>query len=319
MASIDYKKLKAIRQTTLFFLLESCRPRQWLKNLSLYAPLVFWGALFRPQGFLKVTKAVIIFSLISSAVYLLNDVVDAPRDRRHPYKKRRPIASGRLTPRWAFKTAFLLFLFGLVSAYRLEFYFFLIVIAYLLLQFLYIFVLRQTIILDALAIAFGFILRVFAGAWVLPVPLSSWLVLSTIGLALLLAFGKRRGEKTILKSRGLSPQTRATLEHYPDTLLDAMISVSATFAIISYSLFTFQTSPLPTTPLLKTILPATSARPKLMMLTIPLVIYAVARYLYVIYEKGEGESPERILLSDRPLLISAITWVLSVIAIIYWL
>jgi len=300
-------------------LLQSMRPRQWLKNLSLYAPLVFWGELFRPGGFLKVSEAVVLFSLISSGVYIFNDVVDAKRDRLHPFKKNRPVASGRLSPKAALLASAVLLLSGLSLSYVLDSYFFLPALAYVILQFIYTLLLRQVIILDALAIALGFILRVFAGAWVLPVPLSSWLVLSTIGLALLLAFGKRRSERTILASEGLDPVTRKTLEHYPDTLLDAAISMSATYSIISYSLFAFQTSPLPEAPLFAAYLPATIARPKLMMLTIPLVIYAVARYLYVIYEKKEGESPERVLLSDYPLLVSVIVWVLLVIAIIYWL
>lgn len=295
------------------------RPVQWLKNLSLYAPLVFWGALFRPEGFAKVLQAFLIFCAVSSAMYVVNDLLDAPRDRLHPYKKYRPIASGKLDVLLAVVTALLLLVASLTAAYFLEFYFFLIVVTYILLQILYSLFLRQVIIMDALAIALGFILRVFAGAWVLPVPLSSWLVLSTIGLALLLAFGKRRSEKTILKTEGLPSRTRRTLEHYPDTLLDAMISMSAAFAIISYSLFTFQTSPLPATPFFETFLPTTLAQPKLMMLTIPLVIYAVARYLYVIYEKGEGESPERVLLSDYPLLLSVVFWGVSVVAIVYWL
>lgn len=293
------------------------RPRQWLKNLSLYAPLVFWGELFRPDGFLKTTKAAVLFCAVSSAVYLINDILDAPRDRRHPFKKNRPVASGKLSVKTALSTATALLIFGLVGAFFLESYFFFPVLAYLLLQLSYSLWLRNVIILDALAIALGFILRVFAGAWVLPVPLSSWLVLSTIGLALLLAFGKRRSEKTILAAEGVSIRTRKTLEHYPDTLLDATISMSAAYAILSYSLFAFQTSPLPETPLFETFLPATIARPKLMMLTIPLVIYAVARYLYVIYEKKEGESPEKVLLSDHPLLASVVVWGLAVVGIIY--
>ncbi len=295
------------------------RPRQWLKNLGLYAPLIFWGELSRPDGFVKVTKAAILFCMVSSAVYLINDVVDAPRDRRHPFKKNRPIAASKLSTKIALGTAAALLAVGLVGSFFLEPYFFFPVLVYFLLQLFYSLWLRNVIILDALAIALGFILRVFAGAWVLPVPLSSWLVLSTIGLALLLAFGKRRSERTILAAEGLSSKTRETLEHYPDTLLDAMISMSAAYAILSYSLFAFQTSPLPATPLFETFLPATIARPKLMMLTIPLVIYAVARYLYVIYEKKEGESPERVLLSDYPLLASVIVWGLAVVAIIYWL
>lgn len=300
-------------------LLQSMRPRQWLKNLGLYAPLVFWGELFRPDGFLKTTKAVILFCLVSSAVYLVNDVIDASRDRRHPFKKNRPIAAGKLSVRAVLGVAMVLLVLGLAGAFLLERYFFFPVLAYFLLQVFYSLWLRQVIILDALAIALGFILRVFAGAWVLPVPLSSWLVLSAVGLALLLAFGKRRSERTILAAEGLSLKTRKILEHYPDTLLDSMISMSAAYAIISYSLFAFQTSPLPATPLFETLLPATIARPKLMMLTVPIVIYAVARYLYVIYEKGEGESPEKVLLSDRPLLASIIVWGLLVVAIIYWL
>lgn len=306
-----------MRQTAVF-ILKSTRPRQWLKNLSIYAPLVFWGDLFRPEGFLKTTKAVLLFCVISSAVYLINDVVDAKRDRQHPFKKHRPIAAKKLSSRLALFVAAALLTFGLVGAFLLESYFFFPVLAYFLLQLFYSLWLRNVIILDALTIALGFILRVFAGAWVLPVPLSSWLVLSTIGLALLLAFGKRRSERTILAAEGISVRTRKTLEHYPDTLLDATISMSAAYAILSYSLFAFQTSPLPETPLFGTFLPATISQPKLMMLTIPLVIYAVARYLYVIYEKKEGESPGRVLLSDYPLLASVLLWGLVVVAIIYW-
>lgn len=299
--------------------LRSIRPRQWLKNLSVYAPLVFWGELFRPDGFLKTTKAAFLFCAVSSAVYLINDIIDAPRDRRHPFKKNRPIAAGKLSVKTALSAAAILLVFGLGGAFFLESYFFFPVLAYFLLQIFYSFWLRDVIILDALAIALGFILRVFAGAWVLPVPLSSWLILSTIGLALLLAFGKRRSERTILAAEGVSAGTRKTLEHYPDTLLDAMISMSAAYAVLSYSLFAFQTSPLPATTVLEALLPVTIAQPKLMMLTIPLVIYAIARYLYVIYEKEEGESPGKVLLSDRPLLASVLIWGLSVIAIIYWL
>lgn len=301
------------------YILQSVRPRQWLKNLALYAPLIFWGELFRPGGFFKVTKGVILFSMVSSAIYLINDVVDADRDRRHPFKKNRPVAAKKLSVRMALSVAGVLVVAGLGGAFFLERYFFFPALTYFLLQIFYSLLLRQMIILDALAIALGFILRVFAGAWVLPVPLSSWLVLSTIGLALLLAFGKRRSERTILAAEGLSLKARKTLEHYPDTLLDATISMSAAYAILSYSLFAFQTSPLPATPLFETLLPATVARPKLMMLTVPIVIYAVARYLYVIYEKEEGESPGRVLLSDYPLLASVLVWGLSVIAIIYWL
>ncbi len=314
MAKKDYTT-----KSTMSQIIQSMRPRQWLKNLVLYAPLIFWGEFFRPGGFLKVTEAVVLFCSVSSSVYLINDVIDAPRDRRHPFKKNRPIAAGGLSVWMALVVASLLLVGGLGGSFLLETYFFFPVLAYFLLQIFYSLWLRNVIILDALAIALGFILRVFAGAWVLPVPLSSWLVLSAIGLALLLAFGKRRSERTILAAEGLDLKTRKILKHYPDTLLDSMISMSAAYAILAYSLFAFQTSPLPATPFFETLLPATIARPKLMMLTVPLVIYAIARYLYVIYEKKEGESPEEVLLSDRPLLVSMIVWGILVVATIYWL
>lgn len=297
-------------------LLRTARPRQWLKNLSLYAAIAFSGELFRWDFFSQVSKAVVVFCLASSAVYIFNDLIDAPKDRLHPIKKNRPIASGRLSPQVAVMAIAILLGVVLVSAWSLSPYFLGMVLLYLLLQIAYTFKIREVIILDAMTVAAGFILRVYAGSVVVMVSLSSWIVLTTIGLALLMAFGKRRSERTILEGQS-RPATRGTLEHYPDTLLDAMISMSSAYTIISYSLFAFQNSPIRTTPLLLGFIPQTLAQPKWMMLTIPLVIYGVARYLYVIYEKKEAESPERVLLSDYPLLGTVTLWVLSLIFITY--
>ena len=166
-----------------------------------------------------------------------------------------------------------------------------------------------------------FILRVFAGGLAAEVSVSSWLILTTIGLSLLLAFGKRRSEKTILLKYDINSEkseTRKTLKHYPDSLLDSMISMSSAFCIITYALFTFQISPDGLyNPTLSSILPSILRTPKLMMLTIPFVIYGVARYLYVIYEKKEGESPERVLLSDKALLTAVLAWCVVTFVIIY--
>ena len=189
------------------------------------------------------------------------------------------------------------------------------VLAYALLQFTYSVFLRNIIIIDALAIALGFIFRVFAGALAVPISISSWLILSTIGLSLLMAFGKRRSERTLLASRDGSFMTRQSLRGYPAALLDSTISTFAAFAILSYSLFTFQISP--TVEIFPGVLPSILARPKWMMLTIPIVIYGVARYLYVIYEKGEAESPDKVLLSDHPLLVAVVFWIAVVGGIIY--
>jgi len=298
-------------------LLRTARPRQWLKNLSLFAAVTFGGELFRPDFLPRVVQAVAVFCLASSAVYIFNDLVDAPKDRLHPIKKNRPIASGRLNPSQAAAAAVSIVMVVLLWAWRLGPYFLLMVLLYLGVQLIYTLKFRNVIILDALLVAIGFIIRVYAGSVVVMVSLSSWIVLTTIGLSLLMAFGKRRSERTILANQKLG--TRETLEHYPDTLLDSMISMASAYTILSYSLFAFQTSPRTMVPFFQGYLPGTLASPKWMMLTIPLVIYGVARYLYVIYEKKEAESPERVLLSDYPLLGTVILWGLLIIGITYGL
>jgi 4-hydroxybenzoate polyprenyltransferase len=308
----------------IYQMARTARPRQWLKNLSLFAAPVFAATLFRPSVLILSLMAFGVFCLISSAAYFINDIVDAPKDRLHPVKKNRPIASGKLSVRWAWGVALgLIFISVFISITFIGTYFTLAVIVYLIIQLLYSVYLRNVIILDSLTVATGFVIRVFAGGFATFTSLSSWLILATVGLSLLLAFGKRRSEKTIL-AKHLNPEdaegaTRKTLRHYPDRLLDSMISMSSTYAIITYSLFTFQLSPSGSTAEGITFLPSILRSPKWLMLTIPLVIYGVARYLYVIYEKEDAESPERVLLSDKPLLFSIIVWGLSVLFIIYLL
>ncbi|MCL5003870.1 MAG: decaprenyl-phosphate phosphoribosyltransferase [Patescibacteria group bacterium] len=310
---------------TIWQILKSARPRQWLKNLSLFAPIIFSGQFFDKGPFTSVFLGFVIFCLASSAAYMFNDLVDLPKDRSHPFKRLRPLASGKLSP--AVLVVALLILTGLSASLAvglLNRFFLANLLAFLLLQLGYSLFFRSIIIADALAVALAFILRVFAGSFASQTSISSWLILATIGVSLLLAFGKRRSERTLMGLRqtllkDVFQPTRATLLHYPDALLDSMISMSASFAIISYSLFSFQISPRGPSKLLANLLPPTLAAPKWMMLTIPFVIYGVARYLYVIYEKKEGESPERVLLSDFPLLSTVIGWVVTTVLIIYFL
>ncbi|HSX39604.1 MAG TPA: decaprenyl-phosphate phosphoribosyltransferase [Candidatus Saccharimonadales bacterium] len=305
-------------------IIRTARPRQWLKNFSIFAAPVFLGTLFVENNLHKCIIAFFIFSFAASGIYFVNDIIDAPKDRKHPIKKNRPIASGKVSEALAWVIAFVLILGSIFLAVRLVGTFFTYtIVAYILLQISYSLYLRNVIILDSLTVATGFVLRVFAGGFASSTSLSSWLILATIGLSLLLAFGKRRSEKTILaKYSKLDPdssETRETLRHYPDTLLDSMISMSASFCIISYSLFAFQASPQNASKILTSFLPSIIKNPKWMMLTIPIVIYGVGRYLYIIYEKGEGESPERVILSDMPLLISVIAWGAAILAVIYLL
>lgn len=307
----------------LYQVLRTARPRQWSKNLSLFAAPVFTGLLFSGDVLANTLKGFIAFCIISSGVYFLNDVIDTKRDRKHPIKKNRPIASGKISMTTAKIVTLILLGFGLF--YSLSYvgrFFSYTIITYIVSQIAYSLYFRNVIILDSLFVATGFILRVFAGGFAGESSISSWLILATIGLSLLLAFGKRRSERTILLkllgSKG-KIDTRKTLRHYPDKLLDSMISMSASFCIITYALFTFQTSPEIVNPTLVSVLPSILRSPKWMMLTIPIVIYGVARYLYVIYEKEEGESPERVLLSDQPLLATVTLWGASIMAVIYLL
>ncbi len=298
-------------------LLISARPRQWVKNLALFAAVFFGGGILRPGVVSRLFEAALVFSLLSSTAYVINDIVDRKKDRQHPIKKVRPIASGELPVPGAL--VFAILLGGGTLAYtftRFNQYFFGISVFFIFLQLTYSLWVRNVIILDALWVAAAFVVRVYAGAFVLPTPISSWLVLSVIGLALLLAFGKRRSERTLLSKLHQRLFTRATLRHYPDPLLDATIAMSAAYTTLAYSIFTFQTSPIGSAAFAD-FLPPTLASPKWSLLTVPLIIYGVARYLYVIYEKKEGESPEKVLLTDRPLLIAVLVWVLLSFLILY--
>ena len=288
-----------------------------MKNAFVFAALLFSGTILEPSVLVKGIFAFVFFSMISSTVYLVNDCIDVEKDKLHPIKKNRPIASGKVSRFEAIFVAIILasssVMFSFVIIGR---YFVTILILYLILQILYSFWLKHVIIVDALVITFGFILRVYAGAIAIPLSVSSWLILAVLGISLLLAFGKRRAERSLLSGQNVSQEkTRAILKFYPDSLLDSMISMSASFAIISYSLFSFQVSPESKLDLLSSIVPSTLIGIKLLMLTIPVVIYGVARYLFVIYKEGRGESPERVLLSDKPLFSSAVLWAVMALLI----
>ncbi|OGC46528.1 hypothetical protein A2V49_00575 [candidate division WWE3 bacterium RBG_19FT_COMBO_34_6] len=308
---------------TIYQIIRTARPRQWIKNFSLFAAPLFFGNLFEHNIFIMTLRGFIVFCAISSSAYFINDIIDAPKDRVHPIKKNRPIASGKLPQGLAWVVAFILVLGSLAySIFYIGSFFALAIIGYITIQIFYTLFIKNIIILDSLTIATLFVVRVFAGGLASETSVSSWLTLATIGISLLLAFGKRRSEKTIVAkylSTAGAGQTRETLKHYPDNLLDSMISMSAAYSIITYSLFVFQISPDTATPSLSSILPSILGSPKWMMLSIPIVIYGVARYLYVIYEKNEGESPDRVILSDKPLLVSIVLWVFFVLGVIYLL
>lgn len=300
--------------------IKTLRPRQWVKNFALFAALIFAGELFDPINQFKALQGFLLFCGFSSASYLLNDVFDIERDQLHPFKKKRPIAAGVIPPLVAVGAALGLILLLLPMAYNLSVAFFLASVSYLILQLFYSAYLKQIILLDIMAIAAGFVLRVYAGVWAIDAHLNVWFLLSVSSFALFLAIGKRRSELTLMQSQ--ASRHRETLLHYPENLLDILTSMFANSAWLTYAFFAFLQPPIITRQNITFFLGGLNlpfGQAKYLMATIPVVIYGVMRYLYIIYEKKEGESPERVLITDKPLLTSVILWLVMVIGIIYYL
>jgi 4-hydroxybenzoate polyprenyltransferase len=249
-------------------------------------------------------------------MYLVNDVIDREKDRLHFSKRNRPIALGNLPIRPALFVALLLIAVSLTASLYLSNYLFFALLAYLAIQLLYTLLLKNVIILDVLAIAFAFMLRIFAGSVVVLAPLSAWLILTTMMLALFLGIGKRRSEVTLLS--GIAASHRKTLLSYPVQLLDGLAFMMATATLITYSLFTFVAPETIQRAFFASFFPRTLASPKMLMLTIPVVVYGIFRYLYLIFEKSEGESPEKVFLTDKPLFAAAILWLGLVIFLLYF-
>ncbi|MBI2022724.1 decaprenyl-phosphate phosphoribosyltransferase [Candidatus Daviesbacteria bacterium] len=301
-------------------LIKAVRPRQWIKNFALFAGLIFSGQLDNPQSILSVFYAFTIFCGATSATYLLNDVFDVERDRLHPFKSKRPIAAGLISTKLAIALALIIIAIIIPISYQLSPALFLGIITYLILQLFYSSYLKSVILLDVMAIAAGFVLRVYAGVWVIDAHLNVWFLLAVISFALFLAIGKRRSELTLLHAQ--ASKHRETLLHYPENLLDILTAMFANSTWLSYALFTFLQPPIFAQPRFNFFFdafPLPFAKAKYLMATVPVVIYGVMRYLYIIYEKKEGESPERVLLTDRPLLTTVVLWLVMVIGIIYYL
>ena len=305
----------------LLALFKTVRPRQWLKNAALYAPLVFTGLLFQEGAFGLVTQAALVFVILSSTTYIFNDLIDVKADRLHPFKKNRPIASGALPVPIAVYALISGVIGGLAWAYSLNNYFFISCLVYLGVQVLYSGYLKKVAIMDVIVIAFGYLIRVYAGAFVVSAHMDVWFLLTVISVSLFLAVGKRRGEMTMLMSQGSGTTTREALKRYTEKLLDIYTAMFATSTWITYALFTFnhpKIVPDGRALTLISLLPRTLLSEKWMMMTIPFVVYGIMRYLQLIYEKNEGESPERILLSDKPLIITVLLWGLALIGVIYY-
>lgn len=281
--------------------IRALRPLQWTKNGILFAALVFDQKLFEVDPLLRTVAAALVFCGLSSAVYLINDVRDIEADRHHPLKRFRAIASGELRPQTALAMAAILLPVSLGAAFLIRPEFLLISLAYVGLMVAYTFWLKRIVLVDVLTIAAGFVIRAAAGAVAIAVEISPWLLVCTMLLALLLGFGKRRHEVMTLKSR--AARHRANLDAYSPRLLDQLIGITAASTVIAYAVYTFDSASVPAN--------------HTMMLTIPVVVYAIFRYLYLIYLRRLGGTPELMLVRDRPLLVSIVLWGLSSVLVLY--
>jgi 4-hydroxybenzoate polyprenyltransferase len=283
-------------------LLVSMRPKQWLKNVLIFTALVFDEKLLDTQALLVTFLGFILFCLISSSVYLLNDITDLEADRQHPKKRERPIASGALLVSQARWAVFLLLIVSIPSAYLLSPSFCLIILIYLVLNLSYSRWLKHIVIIDVFVLASFYVIRVFAGLTLIEVTrFSPWLYVVTTLLALYIGLGKRRAELTLLSSDARAH--RKVLDGYSIPLLDQYITIVSATTIVAYSLYTFSAPNLP----------ANNA----MMLTIPFAIYGILRYLYLVQTNQGGGAPEEELYSDRPLQITIVLWGLVVLFILY--
>ena len=283
-------------------LIKTMRPRQWTKNAFIFGPLVFDGKLFILPDFLRTLYGFLLFCLISSSVYIFNDLLDVQADRQHPVKRNRPIASGQLPVPAAIAAGAILALAAFGLGFLLAWQFAAVLLAYFFMMLAYTEWLKHIPILDVLILAAGFVLRVHAGTTLIQVQrFSPWLYVVMTLLALYLGFGKRRAELVLL---GLDANShRKVLEGYTIPLLDQYINIVSGTTIVAYSLYTFFR---PDAPVNHTL-----------MLTIPFVVYAIFRYLYLIHVKQAGGEPEEILLSDRPLQIAVVLWGISVLVAFY--
>ena len=299
-------------------LLKSLRPRQWSKNVVIFAGLAFSGAATDQGLLVSALTAFAAFCLASSAVYIVNDIFDRERDRLHPIKRHRPIASGTISVKAGILFAIILvaaslFLSSLVGTAVWA------IGGYLVLQALYTPWLKHVVLLDVFSIAAGFSLRVLGGAWAIEAPLSPWLVACTVQLALFLALCKRRAEAANLSPEQLSGDTttgqRPILAEYAGQGTDMMVGIMAAATLVTFTLYTL----LPASVLSPGIpdLESRAGEPG-MVFTLPFVFYGVLRYLHLVYSKGEGERPERIATMDPPMIIAGLGFVAVAGGVIYF-
>ena len=285
-------------------LLRTMRLKQWTKNLFVLSPLLFSQHFFEPSTMLAAVEGFVLFSLIASCVYILNDIIDRRKDRLHPVKMLRPIASGVLPVTTAAVALGVLLVFTITASFAVGTLFAATIIAYFAWNVIYSLFLKEAVIIDVMAIAMSFILRIVAGAFAIDVPLSEWLLICTSLLALFLGFSKRRHELTLLEDNAQGHR-RVLLEYSP-YFLDQMISLVTASTLICYILYTLDGDTI------------AKFGSKNLLFTVPFVLYGLFRYLYLVHQRKTGGDPTAELLTDKPLLVNVFLWGLTVILVIYF-
>jgi len=279
------------------------RPEQWIKNFFVFTALLFSKNLLNPSKDIEAIIGFIIFCMITGCAYMINDFVDLEKDKLHPVKSRRPLASGKLKKDTAVKIIVLICLASLFFAFYMNILFGIVVLAYFLLNIGYSIYLKNIVIIDVVSIAAGFVFRVLGGAVIISVVASQWLILCTILLSLFLGFSKRRHELILLEDNATSH--RKVLEHYSPYFLDQMIAVVTASTLICYALYTMSRD---------TVEKLGTSK---LIYTIPFVLYGIFRYLYLVHQKEEGGSPTEIMFTDKPMIINICLWVISSVVFIY--
>ena len=293
---------RSARPRVLLAVLWTMRPRQWVKNLVVFAALVFSLNLTSPGAAKRAVAGFLLFCAMSGAVYIVNDLFDAERDRQHPVKARRPIASGALGTVPAAVAVAVLATFALMAGFTLSPPFGAVLLVYALLNLVYSFWLKEVVILDVMVIAAGFVLRAVGGGLVINVSISTWLIMCTILLSLFLAFCKRRQELETLED---AEAHRTILKEYSVAFLDQMINVVTASTVVAYMFYTMSPEV------------QMRFRQPYLYLTVPFVLYGIFRYLYLVHQRGEGSSPTQALLTDRPLLLCVALWAATVVILLY--
>lgn len=274
------------------------RPKQWLKNFFVFAAVIFSRKFFNPSYMITTIQVFIAFCLAASSVYVFNDIIDAEKDRQHPEKKFRPIASGKIKKRQAIELYFLLILVVILLVFQLNRHVMYILLFYIGINVAYSLLLKNIVIIDVMIITLGFVLRVESGSVACQIHLSPWLILCTILISLFLAINKRKGELLTLKEG--SSSHRKILNEYSIEFIDKMETIVTPSILISYCLYTFQ-----------------SVQGTKMMLTIPFILYGIFRYQYLVIKDNVGGKPEDLFFKDIPFLINIVLWILSVLIILY--